>query len=131
MAATVERNTKALKMLVIAMGALIVLGTGVVIVTVANRLGRPAGQPGAAAGAAGTAAAPAAFGTAEVALPARCRVAEAVPGNGRLVLRLSGNAEECRRILVLDLATGRLLGRVDLIAPAAPEGAGSDGASAE
>ncbi|MBX6320226.1 MAG: hypothetical protein IRY94_00205 [Rhodospirillaceae bacterium] len=126
MAATVERNTRALKTLVIAMGALIVLGTSVVIVTVANRLSRPAGTPAAAG-----AAPPAAFGPVEVPLPARCRVAAAVPGDGRLVLRLAGNAEECRRILVLDLASGRLLGRLDLIAPAAAEGAGADGASAE
>jgi hypothetical protein len=125
MAFTVERNTKALKTVVIVMGVLIVAGMAVVIITVANRLGRSgeASHDAAAPAASAMAVAPGGFGTVDVPLPARCRVATATPAGERLVLQLAGNAEECRQIMVLDLGSGRLLGRLNLVSPAgsAPE----------
>ena len=89
--------------LVIVMGALIVIGMAVVIVTIAHRLmgsGAPAG-----------------FGSAEVAVPAGCQVVETVPTADRLVLRL-GTGERCNQVIIVDLATGRVLGRLNLV-PAA------------
>jgi hypothetical protein len=120
MAATLERNTKALKTVVIVLGVLIVIGAGIVIVTIANRLSGVTARPGEplAAG-----SAPGAFGTVEVPLPARCRVEQATPSGERLVLQLTGNADECRQILVIDLSTGQLLGRLDLGSPASEGGA--------
>jgi hypothetical protein len=115
MAATLERNTKALKTVVIVLGVLIVIGAGIVIVTIANRLSGMSSQPGEplAAG-----EAPGAFGTVQVPLPARCRVQTATPSGERLVLQLVGNADECRQILVVHLGTGEVLGRLDLVSPA-------------
>jgi hypothetical protein len=106
---------------VIVLGVLIVIGTGIVIFTVASRLSGGADRPGEplAAG-----AAPGAFGTVAVPLPARCRVETATPSGERLVLQLAGNTDECRQILVIDLSTGELLGRLSLVTPAsdpAPE----------
>lgn len=121
MAATLERNTKALKTVVIVLGVLIVIGTGIVIVTIANRLSGGAGrsEPVAAS------AAPGAFGTVQLPLPARCRVQTATPSGERLVLQLVGNSDECRQILVVHLGTGELLGRLDLVSPAGqPDGEG-------
>jgi hypothetical protein len=115
MAATLERNTKALKTVVIVLGVLIVIGAGIVIVTIANRL---TGGPSRPAEPAVAGAAPGAFGTVQVPLPARCRVQSATPSGDRLVLQLVGNADECRQILVVHLGTGELLGRLDLVPPA-------------
>lgn len=100
------------------LGVLIVIGVGIVIVTIANRLSGVTARPGEplAAG-----AAPGAFGTVQVPLPARCRVETATPSGERLVLQLVGNADECRQILVVDLGTGQLLGRLDLVSPAAAD----------
>jgi hypothetical protein len=126
MAVTLERNTRALKTLVIVLGVLILAGTGVVIVTIANRLTATAPADTTAslaesAPAERMQAAASGFGTIDVPLPARCRVATAMPSGDRLVLQLAGNAEDCRQILVLDLASGRLLGRLNLVSPAQPE----------
>jgi hypothetical protein len=116
MAATLERNTKALKTVVIALGVLIVIGTGIVIVTIGNRLSGGAAPSGDGVAVA-VAAAPGAFGTVALPLPARCRVATATPSGERLVLQLAGNSDECRQILVIDLRSGQLLGRLELVSP--------------
>jgi hypothetical protein len=99
------------------MGLLILAGTAVVIVTIAGRLGHGGGEASPPAASSLTTA-PGGFGTIDVPLPARCRVASATPSGDRLVLQLAGNAEECRQIMVLDLASGRLLGRLNLVSPA-------------
>jgi len=88
---------QALKVVVIVMAALIAAGAVVVVVTVADRLsGGPEG---------GFAA--------ELAIPKGCELAEATEAGDRLVLRLVGPG--CRRVLLVDPATGDLLGRLDLV----------------
>jgi hypothetical protein len=107
LARTDGRHTRTLLALVIVMGALIVIGMAVVAVTIANRL---MGHVAPAATSAG-------FGSAEVAVPAGCQVVETVSAADRLVLRL-GTGERCNQVIIVDLATGRLLGRLNLV-PAA------------
>ena len=91
---------RALKALVIVMGVLIVVGTGVVIVTVARRVSHVA-HP---------AAAPIA---ATLDLPAGCGVAEMTSVGDRLALRLAGDGD-CRRIILVDPATGATTGHIAL-----------------
>jgi hypothetical protein len=97
---------KVLVALVIIMGVLVVVGLVVVVVTIASRLGseRPTT----------TGAAPPAFGTVDMPVPAGCQVAEASIAGDRLMLRL-GSSERCNQVLILHLATGRLLGKVELV----------------
>jgi hypothetical protein len=91
------------------------------VVTIYNRmqtLGEAAPEPAAApAPAVASSPTPAGplpvFGDAPVALPDGCRVVEMVPAGERLMLRL-GSVARCNRILVLDLATGAILGSFDL-----------------
>jgi hypothetical protein len=99
---------KGLLALVIIMGVLIVIGLVVVVVTIANRMtGAPADGTGPAA---------AAFGTADLPVPAGCQVIETVATGDRLILRL-GSGDRCNQLLVLDLASGRHLGTVRLTPP--------------
>src|SRR5215831_18065634 len=107
LARTDGRHTRTLLALVIVMGVLILVGMVVVVATIANRV----------MGSAGPKAAPAGFGSAEVAVPAGCQVVETVPAADRLVLRL-GTGEQCNQVIIVDLATGRVLGRLNLV-PAA------------
>jgi len=44
-------------------------------------------------------------------LPAGCRIVEATPGDGRLVLRI-GEGANCDRVLLVDPASGRVLGTI-------------------
>ena len=92
---------RVLKALVVGMGVLIVAGLAAVAVTVADRIADP---PESAVGA------PAA---ARVAIPPGARIVETATGDGRILLRLllAGGGT---RILAIDLATGRLSGRVDV-----------------
>jgi hypothetical protein len=96
---------KGLLAVVIIMGVLIVIGVVVVVATIANRMG---GSP--ADGGGPTAAA---FGTADLPVPAGCQVIETVAAADRLVLRL-GSGDRCNQLLVVDLATGKHLGTVRL-----------------
>ena len=91
---------RALKALVIVMGVLIVVGTGVVIVTVARRVSQVA-HP---------AAAPIA---ATLDLPTGCSVAEMTSTGDRLALRLAGDGD-CRQIILVDPATGAITGHIAL-----------------
>jgi uncharacterized protein YcnI len=92
---------RALKVVVVAMGVLILAGLAVVAITVAKRASGPTEKPGT-------------FETATLAVPSGCRVIEMVPAGERLLLRL-GEGERCRAILVVDLKTGAELGRLDLV----------------
>jgi hypothetical protein len=100
------RNMKPLIALVIIMGVLIVAGLVVVVVTIANRLG----------GADRTASTRAAveFATVDLPVPAGCEVMETTTADDRLILRL-GTGERCNQVLIVDMATGRLLGRLRLV----------------
>ena len=93
-----QAGARALVALVVGLGILIFAGLIVVAVTVASRI--------AGDGAAG-------FGRIALPLPEGCSIAEATPGEGRLVLRLEGLAERgCRQVVILDLESGRELGRI-------------------
>lgn len=98
-----------LKFLVVAMGVLIVVGVGVVAVTIYSRIG--AGKPIVP-----TPAAPEfrtsplqSFGDHRLLLPRQSRVVEMTSEGGRLFLRVDPPGPE-EVIFVIDLATGRTLG---------------------
>ena len=90
---------QALKAAVIIMGLLILAAFGLVVYSL---MGRLSGE-GAGAG----------FGAVDLVIPAGCGIAAAEPDGERLVIRLEGLAERgCQQVLVLDLASGRELGRI-------------------
>ena len=93
-----------LKVLVILMGFAIFAMIGLIIMTVVGRIGD--GPDDKAAG----------FGTVTLPTAATCELAGAEIAEGeRLVLRFAGPAAEgCRQLVILDLESGRELGRVQL-----------------
>jgi hypothetical protein len=106
---------RALKALVIVMGIIIVVGVAIVVVTIVNRMQSKAPVATTATGAA-------VLGDIVLPLPAGCRVAEMTSANERLWLRLqplTGNSADaaCADILILDPATGSVVGR---LIPSAP-----------
>jgi hypothetical protein len=89
-----------LKVLVIGMGVAILVIVGVIIVTLVQRM---SGEPPEAGG----------FGEVALAVPAGCALAQAEAAEGHLILRLEGPPERgCQQAVVLDLESGRVLGRV-------------------
>lgn len=72
--------------------------------------GAPAPAPAPAA-LAPRPAAPGAFGTIAVPLPEGCVLARVIPEGGRLYLRI-GPAGRCERVVVVDVATGTVLGTI-------------------
>jgi hypothetical protein len=111
-----------LKAVVILMGVVIIVGTGVLFWKMYNLSSKPASAPAstpaatarapmaASAGVAGAASgfAPVAdFGTVSLGLPEGCEIAEASIGGGRLVIRTT-----CGEVRLLDPATGAPRGRV-------------------
>ncbi len=95
-----------LKVLVVVMGFAIFAVLGVIILTVASRLGEPD-------------EAEAGFGEVLLTLPEDCVIAGAEPaGDERLALVLEGPAEsDCRMVVVFDLERGQEVGRIVLPAP--------------
>lgn len=91
---------RALKTLVIGMGVLIVAGLVVLVVAAVDRTG-------------GGKSSDAAFSPASISLPAGSEIVETRVGDGRIVLRLK-LADGDARLVVIDAATGRLTGTVDL-----------------
>lgn len=95
---------QALKALVIFMAVLIVAGMALLVYGLVTRTG---GGDGSLFGG-GTAA-----GGVDLPVPEGCAIAGAELSGERLVVRLDGLAErDCQQVLVVDLASGRLLGRV-------------------
>jgi len=96
---------RALKALVIFMGVLILAGMGLVGYGIVKRTATPE-RPAPA-----TAARP--YGPVEISLPSGARIARTRTSGERLIveLELAGGGE---RLLVLDLATGGLVGTIDL-----------------
>ena len=86
---------KLLKLLVIGMGVVLLVGFGVVAVTLVNRLGKPR--------------TPETLGEVTVAVPAGCQLADAWSQEERLYLRYAGEA--CGLVVVLDAESGRELAR--------------------
>ncbi len=97
---------QALKALVIGMGVLIVAGFVLLVIGLANKFSQ-GGKEG--------------FGAAEVAVPDGCSVVETLAEGDRLLLRLEGPAERgCAQIVVVDLESGAVRGRLRLAPGAAP-----------
>jgi hypothetical protein len=90
---------QALKALVIFMAVLIVAGMVLLAYGLMTRMGggETAGE----------------VGDLDLPVPEGCRIAGTELAGERLVIRLDGLAErDCQQVLVVDLASGRLLGRV-------------------
>ena len=90
------RQIRGLVAVVVLLGGLIVVGTGVVVITIAHRMS--------------VAAAPAADTVLQE--PAGTRIAAASEAGGRLALVLQGGGPD--RVVVVDLASGKRVGRVAL-----------------
>lgn len=102
---------RALKALVIIMGVLIIIGLGVVVVTIVKRSARLADSTSTAG-----------FGRTDLPVPTGSRVAETVVDGHRMVLRLT-LPDGRDRLMVVDLRTGREAGTIDLT-PRPPDAAG-------
>lgn len=87
-----------MKIAVIAMGLVILVGFIVVVVTIVQRLAKPAGE------------APA--GDIAVPVPPGCWIADGWPADGKLYLRLDGETPDCRRIVILDATSGKVVGGI-------------------
>jgi hypothetical protein len=94
-------NIRALKILVSVMGALLLAGVVVLAVAIASRLAHRAPPP------------PAAFTASPITLPQGAKIERMSTGPDRIVLdvRLADGSTE---LVVIDLATGRLMGIVSL-----------------
>ena len=94
---------RALKILVIVMGLVILAGSAALIVVILGRLSKSG--PGTAP--------PQPFAASPIELPSGARIEAMSTGSGRLVVEIvlpDGN----RRLLIIDLATGRQLGAIPL-----------------
>jgi hypothetical protein len=116
---------RALKTLVVIMGVLIVLVSGFLVYGLMQRSSDPnfsffgKAQPKAAATsgpavplATDSAAGLAPFGDVTVRLPAGCTVEDMKPDGGRLFVRVGPASGACSQIVVVDLASGKVLGNV-------------------
>ncbi len=111
---------RGLKALVIIMGALIVVGFAVVVVTLVNRSGVNSSASRDSAPSPRTQATTP-YKT-RIPIPAGSRITETSAADGRLIIRLTlgdsaagtAGAAGAARILVIDLATGRQIGTIDL-----------------
>jgi hypothetical protein len=107
---------RALKALVIVMGVLLVGGTVLLVGVILSRLGGKTASvpaPAASSPAPAKASPPVSFGAATLTIPAGATVAETVAAGDRVVLRLI-LADGAQRLLVVDPASGALLGTIDL-----------------
>lgn len=101
---------RALKVLVVAMGVLLLAGVAVVIVTIMTRLAQ---HPAATAPVAAAEGRPVPFGTTSLALPAGARVIEMQSAGRRLALHLR-HADGSEALLILDPDTGTEIGTIEL-----------------
>ena len=106
-----DSSERALKALVIFLGVLIVGGVVVIGVTIYQRATGPASE-GATADAP-PAVSPSGFGARRIGLPQGADIVEAVAEGDRLIL-IVALPEGSQRVIVLDLANGAELGRIDL-----------------
>ncbi len=109
-----------LKGLVIGMGLLIAVGMALFAYGLYQKIADPEftffpGETGDGASAPAALAprlsAPGAFGTIAVPLPEGCVLARVIPEGDRLYLRI-GPAGRCERVVVVDVATGSVLGTI-------------------
>jgi hypothetical protein len=107
---------RALKVLVIVMGVVLVGGFVTLVMVIAGRVA----ERQAAAPAPSPASVPQPFAAAPLELPAGARIDSMAVGSDRLVLDV-GLADGNREIVVIDLASGQRLGAIPLhTAPTAP-----------
>ena len=100
MAERLDRSHATLKLIVIALAALIVVGFAVVVIEIVRRLSHLDEGPAATG-----------FGLREVTVPAGCTLVDAVAAGERLVLRFEP-AKACPELVVVDPTTGAELGRI-------------------
>jgi hypothetical protein len=98
-----------LKALVIGMGILIIAGLGVLVTTMVKRGGKMMGDKTPAS----VSASSGAFVHSQLNVGDRCEIVESHTDAGRLVLWIDGPGP-CRRIVVLDIATGSQLGVISI-----------------
>ena len=94
---------RALKILVVVMGVMILVGVAALIAIIAGRLSR---------GGSGTASSPP-FAASPIELPAGARIEAMSVGTDRLVLDIV-LPDGARQLVIIDLATGRRLGAIPL-----------------
>jgi hypothetical protein len=101
MAAKVNRNMRALKLLVIGLGVLLVAGVAVLVVAVVLRLNHGAAAPATGGG------------PAVLTLPPGAKIVSTEASGGRLVARidLPGGGVE---LIIFDLANGARIATIDL-----------------
>jgi hypothetical protein len=100
---------QSIKALVIFMGLLILAGLGLLVYGMVNQVSEVAGPSGPVAR-----DDPGGFDEVEIPLPAGCSVVETRIDGNRLVVRTDGpdGNEPCRKIIIIDLESGEVLGRV-------------------
>jgi hypothetical protein len=103
MAGKVSRSMRALKLLVVGMGVLLVLGTGALVWAVVYRVNHPRPSPVTASKA----------GTTVIDLPPGGRVESSEVAGDRLVLRLA-LPDGSGRLLIFDLHNGAPIGTIEL-----------------
>ena len=103
---------QALKVLVVVMGVLIIVGFGVVVATIVHRIGNARSSSSVSNSSVGADAARP-FPATAIDIPRGARIEAMAAGPDRLVLGLV-LPEGDRRLVVIDLATGRELGAVAL-----------------
>lgn len=97
---------QSLKLIVIVMGGLILVGLALLVYGVTQRLSE---QEGGATEKVRNGE----FGDIAVPLPAGCTIAEARTEDDRLILRADGPVGRgCQQVIVIDMASGEVLGRV-------------------
>lgn len=101
---------RALKVLVVAMGVLIVLGTVGLVVAVVYKVQHRSAMGAPVPGGIVPGGAPAVASVLDE--PAGTRITAIASGGGRLAVQLQGGGPD--RLVLLDPATGRVLGRVSL-----------------
>jgi len=102
---------RALKILVVVLGVLLVGGFVTLVVVIAGRVAQRPGSPTAAPTTAPAAGSP--FAAAPIELPAGARIETIAAGPDRIVVHLAlpdGN----RELVIIDLASGRRLGAIPL-----------------
>ncbi len=106
---------RALKALVIGMGILIVLAFGLLIYGLVKRGAGPEAPAASSTGASSTVSSGPAhpFGPVAIALPPGARIVDTRTDQGRMILQLE-LAGGVRRLLVLDLSNGALVGSFEL-----------------
>ena len=95
---------RALKILVVVMGIMLVVGFAALVAVVAGRISRGGSTPATAARA---------FGGRAIEIPRGSRIEAMTAGPDRLVLGLS-LPEGGRQLLIIDMATGSRLGTIEL-----------------